>query len=206
MTVDTSTCWAPTVEHDGPVRPYVAGPLCSMHAPWRRQGLTQPPVAPPHGLIPAAARAATGRTPTPPDDDPAPAATAPHSAAGQALVARVLGAAGRAPRHAADPYVREGQRATSMAAAVNALPRSGTQRRAILDALWALHQRTPGGGATDVQLARHLDLPGNSVRPRRGELVEMGLVEDAGRTVTHDGNPHTVWRVTNAAAVALHRA
>lgn len=93
-----------------------------------------------------------------------------------------------------------------MAAAVKALPRSGTQRRAILDALWSLHQRTPGAGATDVQLARHLDMPGNSVRPRRGELVEMGLVEDAGRTLIHDGNPHTVWQVTNAAAVALHRA
>lgn len=102
-------------------------------------------------------------------------------------------------------YVRPGKTHTSHAAARNALPKSGTQRRRILDALLDAHKLT-GGGATDPELSRHLSIEMNSVRPRRGELVEMLLVEDSGRTRTHNGSEHTVWRCTNTALAALgHR-
>jgi hypothetical protein len=120
------------------------------------------------------------------------------------LVARALGNAAKAPRFVADPYVRDGDRVTSFAAAVKALPRSGTQRRLILDALVDAAERGYAG-ATDPELARRLALGGNSVRPRRGELVEMGLAEDSGRVRRHEGNDHIVWAPTSAAIAALHR-
>lgn len=104
---------------------------------------------------------------------------------------------------ASEPSVRPGRTATSYAAARKALPKSGTQRRRVLEALYAAYKAS-GGGATDVELAQHLDLGMNSVRPRRGELVDTWLVEDSGQTRTHYGSAHTVWRVTNAALAALH--
>lgn len=177
-------------------RPYLRGHLCPDHAPhvpvpppW--EGTRTRPVA---GTESAAA-------PVPPSDTP----TAPATPAAAALVARVQGAAARAPRHATDPYVRPGMTPTSQAAAIRALPRSGTDRRRILDALAELHGKG-FAGATDVQLAKRLGMSGNSVRPRRGELVSMGLVEDTGTVKYHEGNAHTVWRVTNAAVVGLRRA
>lgn len=119
----------------------------------------------------------------------------------------------RKPRHSAvreplqrasEPSVVPGKRVTSHAAARAALPKSGTQRRRILDALYALHLRGQIG-ATDVQLCAHLQLDGNSVRPRRGELVDLWLVRDTGTTRHHHGTEHTVWAVTNDAVAALRR-
>lgn len=128
----------------------------------------------------------------------------PLSELAAANVARALGAASRAPRTVADPYVREGRTVTSFAAARKALPKSGTQRARVLDAIVEAHARGYGG-ACDLELIKHLKLAGNSVRPRRGELVEMGLVEDSGRTRRREGADHTVWRPTRAALAALHR-
>ena len=177
----------------GPGRLYLSGQWCSSCCPHPPQ-----PTPPPHGLS-----GPFWDRPVSPGPDAVTAAPAPLSADGAALVRRALGNAAKAPRHAADPYVRDGARVTSQAAAMKLLPRSGTQRRRVLDALVDAHQRGYGG-ATDPEVARLLELGGNSVRPRRGELVEMGLVEDSGRVRRHEGNDHAVWRPTGAALAALH--
>lgn len=98
-------------------------------------------------------------------------------------------------------YVRAGHGVTSHKAARRALPRSGTQRRIILDALAAAYEL--GDGATDVELSVHLHMSPNSVRPRRGELVELWLVTDSGRVRKHHGADHVVWTVTADAMSAL---
>lgn len=81
--------------------------------------------------------------------------------------------------------------ATSRRAAKLNMPRSGTQRATVLVALFN------GGGMTDEQIARVTGLGHNSVRPRRIELVELGLVRPtvAVRT-TRAGAAATVWATT----------
>jgi hypothetical protein len=52
-------------------------------------------------------------------------------------------------------------------------------------------------GATDDEIVQSLGLPGDSVRPRRIELVRMGLVADSGFTrLTRSGREATVWAIT----------
>jgi hypothetical protein len=101
-------------------------------------------------------------------------------------------------RAAADPniamanhaYVRADARPTSAAAAVEALPRSGTQRAKVLEAI-----REAGlDGLTDQEIAVALGLAENSVRPRRKELSNPPegmprLVFRAGTRPTAGGNP-----------------
>lgn len=36
-------CDIPAASHEGPVRLYPAGWLCSRHSPWRAKGLPEPP-------------------------------------------------------------------------------------------------------------------------------------------------------------------
>jgi hypothetical protein len=79
---------------------------------------------------------------------------------------------------------------TSARAARNVEPRTGTQRARILT--WIVEHP----GATDYQLSVGLGLLDNSVRPRRGELVEAGYVRDSGRVLEHYGSPWTVWEAT----------
>jgi len=88
---------------------------------------------------------------------------------------------------------------TSLAAAMDVLPRTGTQRRQVLDALLDAYRRGYGG-ATDPELQRHLRMSPNSQRPRRVELVDAGLVHDSGVTRAHQGHAHAVWAPT---AIAL---
>jgi hypothetical protein len=57
------------------------------------------------------------------------------------------------------------------------MPRTGTLRRMVLDYLTARGAH----GATDGELQWALKLAGNTERPRRLELVEVGLVNDSGR-------------------------
>jgi hypothetical protein len=83
-------------------------------------------------------------------------------------------------------------RDTTRAAAAAVLPRSGTQRRKVYDAILDAAERGYGG-ATDLELTRATGLGGNSVRPRRLELVEAGLVVDTGHRRTADGTAHIVW-------------
>ena len=102
--------------------------------------------------------------------------------------------------HGIDPHIRMGNHAyvrrdappTSQIAADGALPRSGTQRAHVLE---AIRQAGPAG-LTDQEIAVKLGLAENSVRPRRLELAESkpALIVDSGRTrETSTGKPATVW-------------
>ena len=82
-----------------------------------------------------------------------------------------------------------GRHHNSRAAAADALPRSGTQRRRIFD-LIAKHER--GLTADDVQ--RITNLPQNSVNPRVHELAADGWIIDSGwKRETRYGSLATVW-------------
>lgn len=63
------------------------------------------------------------------------------------------------------------------------------RQQEIIDALIALR------AATDQELATHLDWPINCVTPRRGELVEQGLVARSHLTVGPTGRKVSVWRL-----------
>ena len=77
---------------------------------------------------------------------------------------------------------------TSISAAKNAFPRSGSKRQKIYNAIKLF------GGLTDEEIERTLELPGNTVRPSRVTLVRDALVMDSGRTrKTISGNDAIVW-------------
>jgi hypothetical protein len=82
---------------------------------------------------------------------------------------------------------------TSKQAALDNYPQSGTQRFKVL-----LYLAGQSDGATDHEIVEALDLSPSSVRPRRGELVNGGYVEDSGRErpTPHDSTA-TVWVVTD---------
>lgn len=82
-------------------------------------------------------------------------------------------------------------RMTSAKAAAAIAPKVGTQRAAILT-----HIAERPGGVTDFELARNLKILPNSVRPRRGELVEAGYVSDSGKTRIHRGSEWVLWVVS----------
>lgn len=133
------------------------------------------------------------------------AASRPRTARGVALEQRVQALAAGAPRverddvktriEAEHTYAPTFARDTTRAAAARVLPKTGTQRRAVYDKI--LEAADGGfGGATDLELARGTGLGGNSVRPRRLELVEAGLVVDTGHRRTANGSEHIVWGPT----------
>jgi hypothetical protein len=114
-------------------------------------------------------------------------------ASGVASASPTVNAPGRTARAATE---------TSRRAALAVLPKTGGQRRRILDAVAAV-ARTPGVvGLTDVQLATSTGLPPNTVRPRRGELVAGGWLEPADTKREHHGREHTVWCLTQKAAAS----
>ena len=77
---------------------------------------------------------------------------------------------------------------TSLNAAKNAFPRSGSKRQKIYNAIKLF------GGLTDEEIERTLEMPGNTVRPSRVTLVRDALVMDSGRTrKTISGNDAIVW-------------
>lgn len=79
---------------------------------------------------------------------------------------------------------------TSHDAAALAYPRSGTQRRKVLDFIEA---RGPGG-CTDEQIRIGLMIPFGSALARRNELVTDGWVTDSGRKMkTQAGGMAIVW-------------
>ena len=69
-----------------------------------------------------------------------------------------------------------GAHSTSVIAAAVVLPKSGTQRSKVLYAVAESED-----GMTDAEIALDLSMEGNSVRPRRLELIEMGWLVDSGR-------------------------
>lgn len=96
----------------------------------------------------------------------------------------------------------DGRRDTSRAAALQQVPRSGSQRMRVLEALAELP-------ASDEQLASRLGLAANTIRPRRLELFEGGWVCDSGqRAVTRSGARAIVWTLTveGTDRLAAHRA
>jgi hypothetical protein len=96
--------------------------------------------------------------------------------------------------------VRRGARKTSADAAVLAEPRTGTNRRAVLDAVAAVARDPRTVGLTDVEIQRATGINPNSARPRRVELVDGGWLADSGVTREHFGREHTVWVLTDKAA------
>lgn len=82
-----------------------------------------------------------------------------------------------------------GTAATSRTAAQHALPKAGSQRRRIYDAL-----RCAGAGLTRDELEQQLGIPSNSMNPRLRELAQDGWIIDTGRTrPTRTGAPAIVW-------------
>jgi hypothetical protein len=82
---------------------------------------------------------------------------------------------------------------TSIAAAEAAKPTAETYRLAVL--LWLRHKGVLGG--TDEEIQSALVMNQNTQRPRRVELVRMGLVKDSGRTrPTRSGRQAVVWIAT----------
>ena len=78
---------------------------------------------------------------------------------------------------------------TSKIAARSIRHRIGPLHLRILDYL----KRHPLG-ACDERLGRELDMPMNTLRPRRRELQLMGRIKDSGRTeLTLSGRPAVIW-------------
>lgn len=102
---------------------------------------------------------------------------------------------------------RQGGHATSASALDLVAPKVGTQRSLLLLRLWddtvKCQRMEFPDGLTDVELASVSNLPANSVRPRRVELVDAGWLRDSGRTRQHNGRDHTVWSLTDAARERL---
>lgn len=82
---------------------------------------------------------------------------------------------------------------TALRGAVKVYPRSGTQRRLILDAIAAAGER----GLTHDEIAAVPGVADTAHRTRKTELVEDGWVEDSGRTrPTVTGTDAIVWVLT----------
>ncbi len=97
-----------------------------------------------------------------------------------------------AVRHAGDPHVflPAQPRPTQVEAAGRALPRSGSQRSKVLAAIQASYDL----GMTDEEIGIRLGLDGNSVRPRRKELEDAGLIVDSGeKRPTASSTKAIVW-------------
>lgn len=205
-----------------PTRRHMNGHLCAEHAPYvptpppgttlaERRAAHAMETTAREAAEDAARRARTGRSEPSAGDrtrEPSTAATEAYaSPRARALADRARAAAAAAPRPAGpSPAPRrdlDGEHAytpvmprdTTRAAAAAVLPRSGTQRRKVYDAILDAAERGYGG-ATDLELTRATGLGGNSVRPRRLELVEAGLVVDTGHRRTAEGTAHIVWGPT----------
>jgi hypothetical protein len=103
------------------------------------------------------------------------------------------------PAHHPDGDGTAQARTAAKRAAYEALPRLGSQRRRVLDAVTQVAANPQIAGLTDVQLAHATGLAPNTVRPRRLELVRGGWLEPAATTREHHGREHTVWVLTGKA-------
>ena len=83
---------------------------------------------------------------------------------------------------------------TAKTAALKATPRTGTQRRQVLDFIATCDEE----GATDEDIQVFTLMDYSSQGPRRRELVEGGWVEDSGLTrATLAGDQVTIWKITD---------
>lgn len=88
-------------------------------------------------------------------------------------------------------------RPTSQIAAEQIKPCAGTLRARVLSFI----ESTGQAGATDIEIQDALSMEGNTERPRRGELLKIGLIRDSGRTrKTRSGRAAVVWEVTQLAS------
>lgn len=86
-------------------------------------------------------------------------------------------------RNALGPFQRGSE--TSRQAAFDNYPRSGTQRRRVLDAI----RNAGDDGMTRDEVAGTLGLSSNSVRPRVKELLGAALIRESGkRRLTQTGS------------------
>lgn len=91
------------------------------------------------------------------------------------------------PPPPAPPFQRHSP--TSRAAAASVKESAPTLREAVLR---LLRDRGPG---TDHEIAAALGIDGSTARPRRVELVRLGLVEDSGKqALTPSGRKAVIWR------------
>ena len=82
---------------------------------------------------------------------------------------------------------------TSRAASRRVRHRAGTIAERIIAEL----RKRSSWGATDFELEKTLEIPGNSLRPRRRALEVEGLVVDSGRTrATVSGCLAVIWIMT----------
>jgi hypothetical protein len=80
---------------------------------------------------------------------------------------------------------------TSVAAALSALPRTGTIRRKVYEYFLDRGLR----GATDQEVEIALQLSGNTLRPTRGSLVKDGYLIETGTTrKNYNQQDCIVWR------------
>jgi hypothetical protein len=122
------------------------------------------------------------------------------SASGRRTSPLARGVASADPGADGPGAVRSAASRTSRAAALLAEPRTGTNRRAVLDAVAAVARDPRTVGLTDVEIQRATGLNPNSARPRRVELVDGGWLADSGVTREHFGREHTVWVLSDKAA------
>lgn len=87
-------------------------------------------------------------------------------------------------------------RETSRLAALKVAPTSGTKRRAVLVEVIAARSH----GITDDALSYQLQMPPNTLRPRRVELVEGGWIQPGDREAeSFYGNKAIAWVATQKA-------
>ena len=80
---------------------------------------------------------------------------------------------------------------TSIAAAANILPRTGSLRRKVYEHILAQGLR----GATDQEIENTLKIDGNTIRPTRLSLWKDGYIIDTGTTRKNNNNNECiVWR------------
>lgn len=97
------------------------------------------------------------------------------------------------PQQALPGLVRRNHPGTSRRAAAGCTITGKNQRGILLRHLFEREER----GSTDAYMQDHLKMGASSQRPRRVELVRMGLVQDSGRTRTlANGREATVWTLT----------
>ena len=94
------------------------------------------------------------------------------------------------PAHA-PPMLPHNRTATSKLAARSMRSHAAAQQQRVLECL----RQAGDAGLTDEEIQTALDLRGDSERPRRAKLVELGLVENAGvMRLTKSSHPAAVWR------------
>lgn len=89
--------------------------------------------------------------------------------------------------------------ATSKEAALAIMPKTGGQRRRVLEAVASVARDPRTAGLTDPEIQSMTGLGQNSERPRRVELVRGGWLEDSGQTREYGGSAHVVWVLTDRA-------